>query len=121
MMAGNHPDDPGLNELIGELSVKSELFRKLWADHEVRDKTHGRKVLHHPLVGRLALDYESLRLPDSDQVLITYTAEPGSESETSLRLLASWQARPATQAAQAGQVDQMDQVVGPSGPPVRPS
>lgn len=108
MMAGRYPDDPDLNELIGELSVKSGFFRKLWADHEVRDKTHGRKVLRHPLVGRLALDYETLRLPDSDQVLITYTAEPGSESETSLRLLASWQA----DSAWPGQ---------PSGPTVRPS
>ncbi|GAA4610190.1 hypothetical protein GCM10023195_41620 [Actinoallomurus liliacearum] len=84
-------DDPELAALVGELSVKSEDFRRWWADHNVKDKSNGRKVLHHPLVGDLVLDYESLRLPDDpDQVLVTYTVEANSPSETNLRLLASW-------------------------------
>ncbi|MEV5752190.1 helix-turn-helix transcriptional regulator [Actinoallomurus sp. NPDC052308] len=91
LKAGEHPDDPELAALVGELSVKSEDFRRWWADHNVKDKSNGRKVLHHPLVGDLVLDYESLRLPDDpDQVLITYTVEANSPSETNLRLLASW-------------------------------
>ena len=77
--------------LVGELSVKSEEFRHWWADHNVRDKTYGRKELDHPLVGELTLDFESLRLPgDQDQVLVTYTAEAGSASAERLALLASW-------------------------------
>lgn len=39
--AGRHPDDSELSALIGELSVKSEHFRRLWADHQVKKKTHG--------------------------------------------------------------------------------
>ncbi len=90
MVAGRHPDDAELAALIGELSMKDEDFRRWWARHDVREKTHGTKRLHHPLVGELTLSYESLALQgDADQLLVTYTAEPGSESDTALRLLGS--------------------------------
>ncbi|MFF5437086.1 helix-turn-helix domain-containing protein [Streptomyces achromogenes] len=91
MDAGCHPDDPRLSALVGELSVKSEEFRRLWATHDVREKSHGVKHLHHPLVGDLALNFETFRLTDgSEQSLVTYHAEPGSPTAESLRLLASW-------------------------------
>ncbi|WP_063783203.1 helix-turn-helix transcriptional regulator [Streptomyces sp. XY431] len=91
LYAGRDPDDPRLTSLIGELSVKSEDFRRLWAAHNVLDKGHGVKELHHPVVGRLTLRYETFRpAGDPDQVLVAYHAEPGSSSAESLRLLASW-------------------------------
>jgi hypothetical protein len=91
MDAGCFPDDPRLSSLVGELSVKSEEFRRLWATHDVKEKSHGVKRLHHPLVGELYLSYESFRMPDDpDQSLVTYHAEPGSASAEALRLLASW-------------------------------
>ncbi|MER5641156.1 transcriptional regulator [Kitasatospora sp. NPDC002227] len=94
--AGRYPDDPRLASLVGELSLKSEEFRRLWAAHDVLDKGHGTKQLHHPVVGPLILSYEALRPHgDPDQVLLTYHAEPGSPSAESLRLLASWSAEPA--------------------------
>jgi transcriptional regulator with XRE-family HTH domain len=90
LAAGRHPDDADLASLVGELSMKSAEFRRLWAHHDVREKTHGTKRLKHPIVGELTVSYESMALPaDPDQLLITYTAEPGSESETALRLLTS--------------------------------
>ncbi|MCC3768761.1 helix-turn-helix domain-containing protein [Streptomyces sp. UNOC14_S4] len=89
--AGYYPDDPRLGALVGELSVKSQEFRKLWAAHDVRDKGYGVKRLHHPVVGELTLACETLVLPsDQGQQVITYHAEPGSSSAESLRLLASW-------------------------------
>ncbi|WP_141206702.1 helix-turn-helix domain-containing protein [Streptomyces griseorubiginosus] len=91
MDAGCHPDDPLLSTLVGELSLKSEEFRRLWATHDVKEKSYGVKRLRHPLVGDLALHFESFRLSDgTDQALITYHAEPGSPSAEALRLLASW-------------------------------
>ncbi|MFD6493822.1 helix-turn-helix domain-containing protein [Streptomyces sp. NPDC059944] len=99
MDAGCHPDDPRLSALVGELSVKSEDFRRLWATHDVKEKSHGVKLLRHPLVGDLALQYESFRLVDDTELaLVTYHAEPGSPSAEALRLLASW----GTDATRAG-------------------
>ncbi|WP_409470010.1 helix-turn-helix domain-containing protein [Streptomyces sp. HC307] len=91
MDAGCHPDDPRLSALVGELSLKSEEFRRLWARHDVKEKSHGVKRLRHPLVGELTLSFERFRLvDDAEQSLITYHAEPGSPSAEALRLLASW-------------------------------
>ncbi|MEV0091908.1 helix-turn-helix transcriptional regulator [Streptomyces sp. NPDC050738] len=91
LYAGCSPDDPQLSALVGELSVKSDEFRTLWAAHTVTEKGHGVKRLHHPLVGELSLSYETLKFPDDhDLSLVTYHAEPGSASAESLRLLASW-------------------------------
>jgi transcriptional regulator with XRE-family HTH domain len=89
--AGRHPDDPQLVELVGELSVKSPEFRRWWADHNVRERTHGTKRYHHPLVGDLTVEYEGVGvLGDPDQTLCIYTAEAGSPSESALKLLANW-------------------------------
>ncbi|SED59201.1 Helix-turn-helix domain-containing protein [Amycolatopsis tolypomycina] len=89
--SGRHPGDPELARLVDELSRASAEFRELWAEHAVREKAQGWKVLANPVVGELRLRYETLRLPDDpDQGLVIYHAEPGSESERALGLLASW-------------------------------
>jgi transcriptional regulator with XRE-family HTH domain len=91
--AGRHPDDPLLNQLVGELTIKSPEFRGWWNDHRVHQRTHGIKRLQHPVVGPITIHYEALALPgDSDQTLFIYTTEPGSTSHDNLRLLASWAA-----------------------------
>ncbi|WP_410607567.1 helix-turn-helix domain-containing protein [Amycolatopsis sp. lyj-109] len=88
---GRHPGDPEFARLVEELSAASAEFRALWAEHAVREKAQGWKVLRNPVVGELRLRYETLRLPDDpDQGLVIYHAEPGSDSEHALRLLASW-------------------------------
>jgi len=91
--AGRDPYDRGLSDLVGELSTRSELFRKLWAAHDVRNHDTGRKRIRHPVVGELDLTYESFEpAADPGLLLFAYTAEPGSRSEEALRLLASWAA-----------------------------
>ncbi|MBK3566423.1 MULTISPECIES: helix-turn-helix transcriptional regulator [unclassified Streptomyces] len=91
LYAGRHPDDPQLTELIGELSVHSEVFRRMWADHDVLAHTTGTKRLHHPLVGDLTLDYVVLTVEgDPDQNLTVLTPEPASPSAEALDILASW-------------------------------
>ncbi|MFD3539569.1 helix-turn-helix transcriptional regulator [Streptomyces sp. NPDC058662] len=95
MYAGQHPDDERLSALVGELSVKNEEFRRLWAAHTVADKTHGVKQLRHPLVGAMSLTFETLRLPDDpEQSLVVFHPAPGSASEDALRLLSSWTSAP---------------------------
>nr|WP_232246308.1 helix-turn-helix transcriptional regulator [Kitasatospora mediocidica] len=88
MMAGRYPADPRLAGLIEELSLRSAEFSALWSAHAVRDKTHGVRIVHHPLVGRLSLDFETLRLPEApDQCLVIYQAKAGSPSAAGLRQL----------------------------------
>lgn len=89
-VAGADVDDPRLVEIVGELSVRSERFRQLWARQDVRHKTTGTSLLRHPQAGTLELHYEKLLIPGTaGQTLVTYHARPGSDSEDRLRLLAS--------------------------------
>ncbi|HEY2694899.1 MAG TPA: hypothetical protein VGJ45_05485 [Pseudonocardiaceae bacterium] len=60
--AGQHPNDPLLAALIGELSVKSEEFRRLWAVHDVKRKSHGSMRPMHPLAGEFTVRYETFAL-----------------------------------------------------------
>jgi transcriptional regulator with XRE-family HTH domain len=89
--AGRYPEDPQLSALIGDLSIHSEEFRRWWSDHQVHRRTTGSKGYHHPVVGDLTVQYQALHpAGDPDQILFVYTTEPGSPSETSMRLLANW-------------------------------
>ncbi|GHH75038.1 helix-turn-helix transcriptional regulator [Promicromonospora soli] len=91
--AGRNPHDKGLQDLVGELSTRSEVFRTLWAAHDVRTHGAGTKRFHHPVVGEVVLAYEELAITaEPGQVLLIYTAEPGSSSADRLGLLASWAA-----------------------------
>ncbi|GAB2525281.1 helix-turn-helix transcriptional regulator [Nocardiopsis aegyptia] len=89
LAAGRYPDDPRLASLIGELSMRSERFCRLWARADVRARAHGRKAYQHPLVGLLELHQENFALPDeSGMELIVLSASPGGPAEDGLRLLA---------------------------------
>jgi transcriptional regulator with XRE-family HTH domain len=100
--AGADLDDPRLAELVGELSLKSDEFRRLWARHEVREKASGVKRMLHPMVGELVLGYETLRVNDApEQLVVGYHAEPGSASERALALLGAMAAEQAVPAVAA--------------------
>ncbi|GAA2673862.1 MULTISPECIES: helix-turn-helix transcriptional regulator [Actinosynnema] len=88
LVAGRHPDDRHLAELIGELCVKSDGFAGLWARHPVLNCAFGVKYFAHPRVGRLELQFEVVQLPDdSAHRILMYSAEPGTPAEAALRLL----------------------------------
>ncbi|MBB5916388.1 transcriptional regulator with XRE-family HTH domain [Nocardia transvalensis] len=93
MEAGRNPHDEELIALVGELSTRSALFRQRWASRDVRLHRSGRKRMHHPVVGRLDLDVESLDLPAEPGLYLTvYTAPAGTPTADNLALLASWAA-----------------------------
>ncbi|GAA2561295.1 transcriptional regulator with XRE-family HTH domain [Neomicrococcus aestuarii] len=100
--AGQNPYDKSLTDLVGELSTRSEDFRGLWANHDVRHHRSGTKTFHHPVVGALELDYEALLLPaDPGLQLNVYTAAENSPSSDALKMLASWAASTADVASTA--------------------
>jgi hypothetical protein len=87
--AARDPYDWDLTELIGELSMRSEDFRRLWATNDVTQYRSGVQYFRHQLVGDLDLQYESFDLAgDIAQTMVVYTAEPGSPSQAALDRLA---------------------------------
>ena len=92
--AGRDPYGKDLQDLIGELSTRSDRFRQRWAANDVRYHRTGTKRLHHPIVGDLTLDFEAFELPgDESQRLNVYTASPDTPAAEALALLASWTSR----------------------------
>ncbi|MFD7288767.1 hypothetical protein [Streptomyces sp. NPDC059863] len=80
-LAGTEADDPDLETLVSELSLRSESFRRLWARHDVRGRTNGRATITHPRGGTLTLDLERLLVPSTPgQQLVVYSAEPDSRT-----------------------------------------
>lgn len=80
---------PAVQRVVDELRNVSAAFESMWNTHSVIDKGHHTKIVHHPAVGRLILDYHSFDLPAArDQHLLVCDAAPGSTSEDALRRLA---------------------------------
>lgn len=93
--AGRNPYDRGLTDLVGELSTQSELFRKLWSSHDVREHRTGKKSIHHPIAGSLDLHYEAMDVASEPGLtMLVFSAEVGSASWQGLQLLANWVAEP---------------------------
>ncbi|WP_433369720.1 helix-turn-helix transcriptional regulator [Actinoplanes sp. CA-142083] len=91
--AGKDPHDKDLHDLVGELSTRSDEFRRRWGAHNVRTHGTGVKQFRHHIVGDLTLAYESMDLrADPGLTMTIYTAEPGSSTADAVRLLASWAA-----------------------------
>src|SRR3954470_5159075 len=89
--AGRSPYDRQLSDLVGELSTRSDLFRKLWGAHDVREHRTGLKSVHHPVVGDLDLTFQAMDLAsDRGLQMIVFSAAPGSPTRERLQLLANW-------------------------------
>lgn len=87
-MAGSQPDAPDLQQLVGELAVRSREFARLWERYEVNLRSDGTKRFRHPVAGELTLGYETMSLARTDgQRLIAYHATPGTPAYDALVLL----------------------------------
>jgi transcriptional regulator with XRE-family HTH domain len=87
---GSDVDDPRLVELVGDLSVRSERFRQLWARHDVRPRRGRTLLLTHPQVGDIELKKNKLTIGGTDSMtLVVYHAVPGSRDAELLALLGS--------------------------------
>jgi transcriptional regulator with XRE-family HTH domain len=87
---GPEVDDPRLKELVGDLSLRSDRFRQLWARHDVRPRRGRLSRLTHPAVGDLDLRSDKLTIGGTDNItLVVFHAVPGSRDVESLALLGS--------------------------------
>ena len=85
--AARQLDDSQLTSLVDDLS-SDPLFSQLWTSNQVREHGVGTKRFAHPEVGDLELTYQTLEITERPgQIVVLYTAEPGSPSaEAVLRL-----------------------------------
>jgi transcriptional regulator with XRE-family HTH domain len=87
---GGDTDDPRFVELVGELSLSSEHFRRLWARQDIYPRVDAPVHLRHPQVGAMTLSREKLPIfGAAGQILAIYHAEPGTENAEKLALLSS--------------------------------
>ncbi|MEV0616560.1 helix-turn-helix transcriptional regulator [Nonomuraea sp. NPDC050404] len=89
---GTDTDDPRFIELVGELSLASPRFRRLWARHDVRARNGVPAPVHldHPQLGELWLNREKLSVSGTaGQVLAIYHPDSGTGDADKLALLAS--------------------------------
>jgi transcriptional regulator with XRE-family HTH domain len=85
--AARYPDDPDIRALVAELRKASAEFAGGWESHQVHTPHHLPKTMNHPVVGNLVLHCDALVVPEQDQHVVIYTAEPGSPSDQAMQLL----------------------------------
>lgn len=85
--AARYPGDAELRRLVADLRAGSEEFARLWDQGGASTWRSHRKTVEHPQLGALTLDCDSLHVPDSDQVVVVYSAAPGTPEHDQLALL----------------------------------
>ncbi|WP_413754895.1 helix-turn-helix transcriptional regulator [Streptomyces sp. MMBL 11-3] len=89
-----HPADRALGELVNEYAAHNADFVAGWRSHDVHPRPTLRKRLHHPELGELELDRQTLLVPGTNLRLVLYTADTGSPSATALAQLSPPDAAP---------------------------
>jgi transcriptional regulator with XRE-family HTH domain len=83
---GRFPDDPRLAGLVRSLLAGNARFAELWAAGTVSAHREDRKVVHHPAVGPVQVDCDTLTDGEADLKIVVMTAAPGTEDESRFRL-----------------------------------
>ena len=73
--------------LVTALLEASSEFAAVWAAHDISALWTDRKRIAHPQVGLLEVHCQTLVDPDQSQILLVFTAVPGTESYEKLQLL----------------------------------
>jgi transcriptional regulator with XRE-family HTH domain len=82
--------DPAFEQLVESLRNASPEFCKAWKRHEVASSGEGRKVLIHPIVGKLVFEHAIFHPADApEQRLVLYTPVPEEETAEKLATLLS--------------------------------
>jgi len=71
------PSDPRMQEIVGDLSVRDDDFRTIWADYEVRPLTSGAVLSFVEGYGVIELPWQSLNAPGG-LTIVMFLALPGT-------------------------------------------
>ncbi|WP_352303228.1 helix-turn-helix transcriptional regulator [Kineosporia sp. NBRC 101731] len=74
-------------DLVSALSAVSEEFVEIWVRHEVGVRETDHKTIVHPELGDIEVDCQKLFTDNRAQMLLVFTAQPGSEGYEKLQLL----------------------------------
>lgn len=84
--AARFPEDPRVRDLVAGRVAGNPRFAAFWADAAVGRHAQDRKTIRHPVIGEVSVDCDVLTDGDTDLKIVAYTAVPGSEDESRLRL-----------------------------------
>jgi hypothetical protein len=79
--------DPRATAIVDSLLARSPEFTGLWREHPITGPYCPPKRIRHPQLGLLELHCQTLIDPEQTQMLVVYTASPGTESHEKLQLL----------------------------------
>lgn len=82
-----YPDDPDLVRLVAELRAGSSRFDELWQAGRSGQLRAARVTVRHSALGELSLDCDILLVPEGDQTVLFYSAEPDTPEASALELL----------------------------------
>jgi transcriptional regulator with XRE-family HTH domain len=80
-------EDPVFNSLVTEVRAKSPRFAALWDEGRAAPHSTLVKTVHHPVVGDLVIDCDTLMVADSNVRIIVCSATPGSPDAEKLERL----------------------------------
>ena len=83
------PDDPRLQEIVGELSVRDGDFSRLWARHDTASQKTGISRHYIDPIGWVEFQWQNLSIPGSTHILVTFWAEPGTPAAAAIVYLAA--------------------------------
>ncbi|MFE2540534.1 helix-turn-helix domain-containing protein [Actinacidiphila glaucinigra] len=84
-----YPGDRQLRRLVTDLREVSGRFEELWQSHVVGFHSADRKTVHHPHLGPVTVDCDTLTVPGSDLRIVVYSAPPGSRTAQQFEMLAA--------------------------------
>lgn len=74
------PEHPRGVALVGELSIRSAEFRRIWSRHDLRDAVHGEKTILHPRLGEIGVEWDVYQVAGSrGPVMVVFSPQPGYE------------------------------------------
>ncbi|MFJ1973933.1 helix-turn-helix transcriptional regulator [Streptomyces sp. NPDC087903] len=85
--AARYPQDKPLSTLIADLRRASSRFDDLWNSHTVGFFITDSKTVHHPDLGPVTVDCDTLAIPGNDLRIAVFSAPSGTSTSAQFELL----------------------------------